>query len=237
MYFLQKSNTGTKKCLLFKRLDEDYYKDRHDKKQEEEEKMTHSTLSTDIQKMLTRRSIRKYRTEPIEEDKLQQILLAGLYAPSAGGRQEVIIVVSQSSQVNETLGRYSREMMFPHGTEPFASRHVSDDQPSIIDDLTIQSCFYKAPVVLTLFAKNKTYQQQDAAIAADHIMLAAHFLGIGSCYIGRTREVFATQYGQQLIQKWKISTGYEAICNVLLGYPQGEVLPPKPRKDGRIIRV
>ena len=58
--------------------------------------------------ILERRSIRKYRPEQIKPDELEQILEAGLYAPSAGNRQSAIIIVSQNAKINAALGRINR---------------------------------------------------------------------------------------------------------------------------------
>lgn len=61
-----------------------------------------------LQTILHRRSIRRFDTRQIEEETLQKILQAGLYAPSAGGRQGVIFAVSQNREVNERLGKIKR---------------------------------------------------------------------------------------------------------------------------------
>ena len=58
-----------------------------------------------VQKMLTRHAIRRFEDRQIEEDALEQILQAGLYAPSAGNNQYSRIVVCQDKEVNEKLGR------------------------------------------------------------------------------------------------------------------------------------
>ena len=58
--------------------------------------------------IMHRRSIRRFEPKQIEEAVLQQILQAGLYAPSAGGRQGVIFAVCQDKEVNERLGKIKR---------------------------------------------------------------------------------------------------------------------------------
>lgn len=83
----------------------------------------------------------------------------------------------------------------------------------------------------------RQYAHDDAAMVAENIWLAAHFLGIGACYIGRPEEVFATEYGRELREKWGIEDDLVAVCNVLLGYREGPAPHDKPRKEGRIIRV
>ncbi|HIR12923.1 MAG TPA: nitroreductase family protein [Candidatus Choladousia intestinavium] len=63
--------------------------------------------------ILRRRSIRRFERRQIEEDILEQILQAGLYAPSAGGRQGVIFAVCQDREVNERLGKMKRANSHP----------------------------------------------------------------------------------------------------------------------------
>ena len=162
-----------------------------------------------MQTILHRRSIRRFDTRQIEEETLQQILQAGLYAPSAGGRQGVIFAVSQNREVNERLGKIKRaNSNFRMST---ADRYVSREQPSIVDD---------------------------CAVAAENMMLAADALGVGSCYIGQGWTAFADPYGQEILKQWGIRTDYYAVMQLLLGYPrEGDPHPQaKPRKNDRVLR-
>ena len=190
-----------------------------------------------IEKMTMRHAIRRFQKKQVEEDLLQQILTAGLYAPSAGNSQYSRIVVCQDSEINEKLGRISRYMMFKDKDPKSVSHSVSADQPSIMDDFTIMNGFYDAPTVLTIFTRSSQYSHDDAAMIGENILLAAHFLGLGACYIGRTGEVFATEYGQQLRKEWGVPEDMVAVCNILIGYIDGPIPGSKPRKEGRIIRV
>ena len=64
------------------------------------------------------------------------------------------------------------------GRDPGTVAHsISSDQPSIQDDFTILDGFYGAPTVLTIFTRPGQYAHDDAAMIAENIMLAAHFLG------------------------------------------------------------
>ena len=190
-----------------------------------------------IEKMTTRRAIRRFQKRQVDEDLLQQILTAGLYAPSAGNNQYSRIVVCQDIEINERLGRISRYMQFKGKDPKTISHSISADQPSIQDDFTIMNGFYDAPTVLTIFTRDSQYSHDDAAMIGENILLAAHFLGLGACYVGRTGEVFATEYGQQLRRKWGIPEDMVAVCNIIIGYIDGPVPCSKPRKEGRIIRV
>lgn len=190
-----------------------------------------------IEKMITRHAIRRYQRRQLEEATLEQILQAGLHAPSAGNNQRTRIVVCQDEEINETLGRLSRDAQFKDANPGNSVSPVSADQPSIKDDLSLKSSFYQAPTVLTIFSPQMKYTYEDVGMAAQNIQLAAHFLGVGSCYVGRTDEVFATKYGRKMREEWGIPDEYLAVGNVILGYLEGPEPPAKPRKDGRIQRV
>ena len=188
--------------------------------------------------IMHRRSIRRFAPKQIEEAALQQILQAGLYAPSAGGRQGVIFAACQDKEANERLGKIKRANSHPRMAT--ATSFVSREQPSIADDPKLTNAFYGAPTVITLFApKNFLFSVDDCAVAAENMMLAADALGIGSCYIGQGWPAFDDPYGQEILRQWNIPTDYYAVMQLLLGYPkEGDKHPtPKPRKEGRVIRI
>lgn len=187
--------------------------------------------------IMHRRAIRRFEDEQITEHELEQILQAGMYAPSAGGRQGVIFVVCQDKEVNERLGKIKRANSNPHMAT--ATSYVSKEQPSIADDPKLINAFYNAPTVITMFApKNFLFSVDDCAVAAENMMLLADSIGIGSCYIGEGWTAFADSFGQETLQKWQIPAGYYAVMQLLLGYPRKEDSHPiaKPRKNNRILR-
>ena len=190
-----------------------------------------------LENMMTRRTIRRFKKEQISEEELQAVLDAGMYAPSAGGRQGVLFVVSQNKEMNEKLGRIKRN----NSTVKMSTDtvYISKEQPSIADDPNIFNAFYDAPTVITLFVpKNFLFAPYDASAAAENMLLAAHSIGLGGCYIGSAWESFADPYGQDILREWNIRTDYFAALHVLLGYPKDEQAPKaKARKDERIIWV
>lgn len=188
--------------------------------------------------ILHRRSIRRFDSRQIEESALQEILQAGLYAPSAGGRQDVIFVVCQDREINERHGRIKRANSHPRMAT--AASYVSREQPSIADDPKLTNAFYDAPTVITFFApKQFLFSVDDCAVAAENMMLAADALGIGSCYIGQGWPAFADPYGQEVLKNWRIPTDHYAVMQLVLGYPrEGDRHPtPKPRKKDRVLYI
>lgn len=193
---------------------------------------------SDLMKViLHRRTIRRFEDTQIEEDTLQQILQAGLYAPSAGGRQGVIFAVCQNKEINEKLGRIKRANSNPKMATK--TSYVSKEQPSIADDPNLKNAFYDAPTVITLFApKNFLFSVEDCAVAAENMMLVADSLGVGSCYIGAGWTAFDDDYGKEVLKSWEIPNDHYAVMQLLLGYPRKDDTHPisKPRLKGRILR-
>ncbi|MDR0796235.1 MAG: nitroreductase family protein [Tannerella sp.] len=189
-----------------------------------------------IKCMLNCRTIRKYLPKQITDEELDTILSAGLYAPNAGGRQSTVIVVCQKSEINETLGKINKAAF--RGSVSTDKFYISKDQPSIADDTSIQSGFYGAPTVLTLFApKNFLYSAADCFVAAQNIVLAAYSVGIGSCIVARAEDTFSSDVGQKLQNEWGIDNSLEAKIHITLGYVDGDYPQAKPRKENRIKRV
>lgn len=184
-----------------------------------------------------RRAVRRFSERQIPEGELEKILQAGLYAPSAGGRQGVLFAVCQDRETNLRLGRVKRANANPRMSD--GTRFVSREQPSIADDPAIKDAFYGAPTVVTLFApKNFLFSPEDCAAAAENMMLMADALGIGSCYIGQGWQAFADPFGQETLKKWRIPAGLCAVMQLLLGYPrEGDPHPAaKTRREGRVLR-
>ena len=195
-------------------------------------------MRTVMEAILHRRAIRRFDTRQVEEGVLAQILEAGLYAPSAGGGQRPLFVVCQNRELNLLLGKNKRAHSRPRMAK--GGRYVSKEQPSIADDPRLTDAFYGAPTVITLFApKGFLFSAEDCAAAAENMLLAADSLGVGGCYIGQGWTAFADPYGQEILRRWGIRTDYYAVMQLLLGYPRpGDPHPtPKPRKEGRVLRV
>lgn len=191
-----------------------------------------------MEAILHRRSIRRFSQRQLEEAALEQILSAGLYAPSAGGRQGPLLAVCQDRETNLLLGKNKRAHSRPRMAS--GGNYVSREQPSIADDPALTDAFYGAPTVVTLFGpRGFLFAPEDCAAAAENMMLAADALGVGSCYIGQGWTAFAGPAGQEALARWGIRPDYYAVAQLLLGYPRaGDPHPaPKPRRAGRVLRV
>lgn len=168
-----------------------------------------------IKAMKERRSIRKYKSEQIKDTELEQILEAGLYAASGRGQQATKLVVVQDK---DTIARLSKMNAAVMG---------ADTDP-----------FYGAPTVITVFAdRERVTCVEDDSLVIGNMMLAAHSIGVDSCWIHRAKEVFDSQEGKELMEEWGVDADYFGVGNCILGYRDCDYPAAPARKEGRIIRV
>lgn len=164
----------------------------------------------------TRRSYRSYKAEQITDEQLNAVLEAGTFAPTSRGLQSPFIVAIQNEALKVRLAKMNAEIMGVT-TNPY----------------------YDAPTYVLVFVPAEALNGiQDASLVLENMMLAAHAQGLGSCWIHREREMFATEEGKELMREWGLPEGLVGIGALALGYPEGEPSPAKPRKEGytRVIR-
>ena len=164
--------------------------------------------------ILSRRSIRRYKSKQISREELDAVLQAGVCAPTAMNRQSPIIVAVQNKEDIAAMSRLNAAVMGAN-TDPF----------------------YGAPTVLVVLADAYfPCAVQDGSLVMGNLMNAANALGLGSCWINRAREVFAGEEGKALLKKWGIEGDYIGVGNCILGYPDEEPAM-KPRKENYVTYV
>ena len=96
--------------------------------------------------------------------------------------------------------------------------------------------FYGAPVVCVVLTDPERYTcVEDGALVMGNLMLAAHSLGVASCWIHRAREEFDSPEGKALLKKWGVDERYIGVGHCILGYAASEAPAPKPRKNDYVI--
>ena len=161
-----------------------------------------------------RRSIRRYKPEQVTDAHLDAILEAGIYAPSGMNTQNTVMVAVRDKQTRDQLSRMNAAVM---GT---------DKDP-----------FYGAPCVVVVLVEPERYTAvEDGSLVLGNLMNAAYEIGVGSCWIHRARQMFESDEGKALLKKWGLREDLIGVGNCILGYPD-EDPAPKPRREGRIIKV
>ncbi|MDO5337869.1 MAG: nitroreductase [Eubacteriales bacterium] len=168
-----------------------------------------------LEQMKTRRSIRKYKSDAVPAELVKAVAEAGTYAATGMGMQSPIIVAVTDKDTRDQLSKMNAAVM-----------GVSSDP------------FYGAPVVLVVLAdKTRGTYLYDGSLVMGNMMLAAHTLGLGSCWIHRAKEEFESPEGKALLKSWGIEGDYEGIGHCILGYPDGAAPAAKPRKENYIYYV
>lgn len=169
-----------------------------------------------IENMLTRRSVKGFDTERMpEQSVIDKILEAGTYAPTGMGRQSPVIVEITNKQVRNRLSELNAEVL---GTKA--------------------DPFYGAPVVLAVLADKSLHTYiYDGSLVIGNMLLAAHALGIGACWIHRAKEIFSSDEGKRMLAAWGINGDYEGIGFCVLGYGIKEPKKAAPRKENYIVKV
>ncbi len=169
-----------------------------------------------IRALTERRSVRSYTDKKIPEAELSAILNAGLYAPSGMNRQVSYMVAVEDKETRDTLSRMNAAVMGQDG-DPF----------------------YGAPTVVVVLVDRSRSRTavEDGCLVMQNLMLAAHSLGIGSCWIHRAREMFETDEGKALLKKWGLEGDFVGVGNCILGYAADPIPGARERIEGRIVRV
>ena len=164
--------------------------------------------------LLTRRSVRKYTDRQVEDEKLDKVLTAGLYAPTGMNNQLPVLVAVRDKATRDRLSRMNAAVMGASG-DPF----------------------YGAPcVIVVLSDPERMTWVEDGSLVLGNLMNAAHSLGLGSCWIHRAKECFDTPEGKALLRAWGVPENYRGVGNCILGYAAEEP-EAKPRKSSRIIKI
>lgn len=168
-----------------------------------------------LETIKTRRSTRKYKSDPVPQELLDKIIEAGLYAPSGMGRQATIILAVTDKAMRDKLSAMNAKIM---GT---------DSDP-----------FYGAPAVLVVLAKKDCPTGvYDGSLVMQNLMLAAHELGLGSCWIHRAKEEFDMPEGKEILKSFGIDEAYEGIGHCIVGYADGDIPSPAERKENRVFYI
>ena len=151
--------------------------------------------------------------------------------------------VPAPDEVNAAIERIVKEMpsVELHGyTSAQGDKQVRDELSKLNagkDPFFRSDPFYGAPVVLVVLAdKSVPTYVYDGALVMENLQLAAHALGLGSCWIHRAKETFEQPAGKAILEKLGLQGEYEGIGNCIIGY--ADIVPEKkPRKENRVFWI
>ncbi len=170
-------------------------------------------MNETVKNLVERKSCKKYLPEHITRQEMEEILAAGLNAPSGMNRQPARFVAVQDEDTVARLSRLNAAVM-GMGGDPF----------------------YGAKDVIIVLAKKEGTYIYDGSLAMGNLLNAAWSMGIDACWIHRGKEVFASEEGRALLQSWGITEDVEGIGFCILGHAAAEK-PKTEIKPGRVFYV
>ena len=172
-----------------------------------------------------RRATRRFTQEPVARSALEALVAAAMQAPSAVNEQPWdFAVVENAGLLDQMAAAAKAHMLEAMESNDFPRRlHENLDDPDF-------HVFYHAPVLIVISVRAGEWAVENAALAAQNLMLAAYDHGLGSCWIGFAQRWLETEDGQRTIGA---PPGFVPVAPIILGHPSSTP-PPVPRNPARL---
>ena len=170
-----------------------------------------------VETIMTRRSVRQYKPQAVEREKMQTIVECGINAPNAMNKQPwEVRVVDNADYINGVTELYKKA------------------NPKAAEDPAFKNIFRNAPTVVFIGHDTKSESSPfDCGLLAENMMISAWSMGIGSCCLGSPARFMKTPEAAEYLQKLGFSEGYELLYCIGFGYPD-EAPAAKPREAAKV---
>ena len=167
-----------------------------------------------VENIMTRRSIRDYKEEPVCREQMAKVMECGIYAPSAMNMQLWAV-------------RLVDDKEFIDGVTAIAVKQ----RPEIKEQEGFRNIFRNAPTVAFIAIPEESYSGEfDSGLLAQNMMLSAWSMGIGSCCLGSAVPVMNSEEAKPYLERLNLPEGYRLQIAIAFGYPEGEI-PEAPARD------
>lgn len=191
-----------------------------------------------------RRSIRKYKPDPVPEDLILKCIEAARWAPTGENAQPWRFIIVRSQKIREELGKiagkgsgrrftvefYTGKMIQRFGEK--VKTWPEEKKRQIFGKLTsgkVSAFLAEAPVDIVVCAYKSVWDpREDCSAAIQNILLMAKALGLGTCWVIAPSQDVRDEL--KLKKLLKVPEEYKIVSVVALGYPD-ESPNPRPRKN------
>jgi len=174
-----------------------------------------------LEALVTRRSTRNYKPDPVEQEKIDKILEAGRQAPSGGNNQTSHFFVIRNPEVLDKLIVMTEKA--------FAAMEATENTYASMKHSINASkkggyvfC-YNAPVLIVV-ANRKDYGNNiaDCACTIENMMVAANALDLGSCWINQLKWLNEDTEIVEYLRGFGMKENERVYGAVIIGYPATE---------------
>lgn len=168
----------------------------------------------------TRRSVRSYTDQPISRETFKRLLELGVAAATGSNGQPWGFVIIQNAAELKALSQTVKKSVLARMDEtPYLKQYegwLGKEDTCV---------FNNAPALLIIYGDTASFWHvYDGTLAAANIMLAAHDMGIGTCWIGFAQHFLNTS---EFKKRYNIPEHFELVCPLGMGYEKGTQTPPK----------
>jgi glutathione peroxidase-family protein len=171
-----------------------------------------------LSSIMARRSIRKYLDKPVEHEKLEVVVRAGINAPSGVNRQPWIVRVVEDQKLIADV------------TEVYKQANAEQ----VKRDKDFKNMFRNAPNLICVCTPANGGGELDAGLLGENIMLAAQSMGLGTCCLGGpVRFLLSNEKCKFFLDRLDIPADYKLNYIIAIGYPD-EQPDAKPRDASKV---
>ena len=173
-----------------------------------------------------RRATREFTDEPVSVPAISRLIDAAIWAPSAVDQQPWLFTVIRDQTLLDKISTESKKHML-------AEMAGDSGHAAFRDHLTNPTfhIFYHAPVLILISAiEQGGWGIEDAALAAENLMLAATAEGLGTCWIGFAQRWLGSNEARKLID---LPSNYLPVAPIIVGHPRAAIAPI-PRRTPRV---
>ena len=171
-----------------------------------------------------RRSTRAFSKQQVTKSLLERLIDSAIQAPSARNNQPWEFAIIQNSPLLDQISESSKAHV--RGTEKgLLALHPHDT----LNDPDFH-IFYHAPALIVISVEQGDWAVENAALAAENLMLVAHANELGTCWIGLAQDWLGTADGRRACG---VPEGFLPVAPIIVGHPAGDV-PSVPRNPARL---
>ncbi|QXE18596.1 nitroreductase family protein [Clostridium sp. 001] len=170
-----------------------------------------------------KRSVRAYTDEVISKETITNLIELGTKASTGSGLEPWGFVVIQDKDEIDSLSEATKQYLLKNIEKyPYLGQYESWlKNPKY-------NIFNNAGTVLVIYGnKESHWHVYDCSLAAGNIMLAAHSMGIGTCWIGFAEALLNTK---EFKEKHGVPENYELVSTMSMGYMKIKLTPPERKK-------
>lgn len=168
-----------------------------------------------VETIMTRRSVRDYKAEPVAREQMAKVIECGIYAPSAMNMQPWAVRVVDAPDFIEGVTAIAVEQM-----------------PQLKEQEGFRNFFRNAPTVAFIACPEESYSgEYDCGLLSENMMLSAWSMGIGSCCLGSVVPVMNSDAAKPYLERLNLPEDYKLMVAIAFGYPASDDVITAPKRD------